>query len=255
MNEKDLGGADAGFPPDGEDLDPEVAAFLRECDEASGEVSSDELSVLLSSVEAQLTQSESGTGGWLKSRSTATRRGLALGSFVALVLFALFAMRGRGLANLPPWAIGVCLGSLGLMVVMSLWVALRPLQAPALSTGKVVTLATLSVGCAIVVAFVPEAAHASTEGAAGMLASPCMYMGLLIGLPVYALSRVLDRGSRLSSILAASAAGLTGNFVLALNCPIHDPAHMLVGHASVVVLFIAGVLAVHAVESRLRDGG
>ncbi|NOY93558.1 MAG: DUF1109 domain-containing protein [Deltaproteobacteria bacterium] len=248
MNTKETSGMD-------EELDPEVAAFLRECDEASGEVSSDDLSGMLSSIEAQVSRSESGTGSWLKSRSTRTRRALAVASFIALSLFAFFAMDGRGLTNLPLWAVGVCLGSLGLMIVLSLWVALRPLQAPALSTGAVTALAALSVGCAVVVAFIPQAAHHSSAGSAGLLASPCMYMGLLIGLPVYALSRVLDRGSRLSSVLAASAAGLTGNFVLALNCPIHDPRHMLLGHASVVVLFIVGVVLVRAVESRLRVQG
>jgi len=241
--------------PDREDIDPDVAAFLSECDDASSEVSADDLQGLLSSVESQLTQSESGTGGWLKSRSTGTRRALALGSFLALAGFALLAMRGRGVADLPAWAIGVCLGSLGLLIALSLWVALRPLQAPALSNGKVGALALLSVGCAVIVAFVPEMAQASADGAAHAMASPCMYMGLLIGLPVYALARVLDRGSRLSSVLAASAAGLTGNFVLALNCPIHSAEHMLVGHASVVLIFLLGVFAVHTVESRLRQRG
>ena len=240
--------------PDRDDIDPDVAEFLRECDQASGDVSADDLQSLLSSMESQLTQSESGTGGWLKSRSTGTRRALSFGSFLALAGLALLRMRGRGVADLPAWAVGVCLGSLGVLIALSLWTALRPLQAPALSHGKVGALALLSVGCAVIVAFVPGLAQTSAAGTAHA-AAPCMYAGLLFGLPVYALARVLDRGPRLSSILAASAAGLTGNFILALDCPNHGREHMLVGHASVVLIFLLGVFAVHAVESRLRRRG
>ena len=69
--------------------------------------------------------------------------------------------------------------------------------------------------------------------------SPCMYLGLLLGIPVYAVLRLVDRGSPLSSVLAASTAGLLANLVLQVHCPVTSVGHRLVGHASIGPILLA----------------
>jgi hypothetical protein len=78
-----------------------------------------------------------------------------------------------------------------------------------------------------------------------MMAGACMGFGLLLGVPVYALLRLVDRGNAFGSLIAASAAGLAGNFVLKAHCAIETTGHVLLGHASVAVLFVVGLGLVH----------
>ena len=60
----------------------------------------------------------------------------------------------------------------------------------------------------------------------------CMGVGLLLGIPVYALLRLVDRGNALGNLVAAAAAGVAGNFVLKAHCAIPGTSHELLGHAS-----------------------
>ena len=72
-----------------------------------------------------------------------------------------------------------------------------------------------------------------------------MGMGLLFGLPVYAIVRLFDRGNTFGSLVAAAAAGLAGNMLLKMHCPVDSTSHVLLGHASVAVLFVVGLGLVH----------
>ena len=75
-------------------------------------------------------------------------------------------------------------------------------------------------------------------------------VGILLGVPVYAVTRLLDRGGTLlGPLLAALAAGLTGNFALQIHCPTNDTQHAMAGHAPVALVF---VLAIGGVELLFR---
>jgi hypothetical protein len=79
----------------------------------------------------------------------------------------------------------------------------------------------------------------------GFMAGACMGVGLLLGVPVYALLRLVDRGNALGSLVAAAAAGVAGNFVLKAHCSIAGTSHELLGHASVALVFVVGLGLVH----------
>jgi len=72
-----------------------------------------------------------------------------------------------------------------------------------------------------------------------------MGVGLLLGVPVYALLRLVDRGNALGNLVAAAAAGVAGNFVLKAHCSIPGTSHELLGHASVALVFVLGLGLVH----------
>jgi hypothetical protein len=99
----------------------------------------------------------------------------------------------------------------------------------------------------VIAAFWPlPAAHAEVHAGGGnIIAGVCMGVGLLLGIPVYALLRLVDRGNALGSLIAAAAAGVAGNFVLKAHCPVPGTAHELLGHASVAMLFVLGLGLVH----------
>ena len=78
----------------------------------------------------------------------------------------------------------------------------------------------------------------------------CMGAGLLLGVPVYALLRLVDRGNAFGSLVAASAAGLAGNFVLKAHCSVPGTSHELMGHASVALVFVLGMGLVHRVTQK-----
>ena len=50
----------------------------------------------------------------------------------------------------------------------------------------------------------------------------CLSVGLLFGIPIYGLLRLLDRGSRISALIASLAAGLTGNMAIHLKCALNN---------------------------------
>lgn len=199
----------------------------------------------------QAREADRGVSGWLRSRPTWLRRLIATSAvFTMLGAIAIFEPRHDlaeiGIAALLPPAL-----ALGVLVLVSIWVALRPMQAPTLSRAKVASLLGICVASAIVVAIYP-ADEVATGGALAVW--PCFGLGLLVGLPVYALTRLLDRGSRISAVLAAGAAGLAGNLALEVKCAMDGAAHGLGGHASVLVLFVLGALAAFWVEGRLLQG-
>ena len=85
-------------------------------------------------------------------------------------------------------------------------------------------------------------------------ASPCMIYGFVFGLPVYGALRFLDPGSsHAARIIAACAAGLAGNMVLELHCPMGGSTHLMAGHASIIVVYVLGVFLIEAMLRARRS--
>jgi hypothetical protein len=124
----------------------------------------------------------------------------------------------------------------------------RPVHLPAIPRWQSLCLVCVAVAATVVATFwpVPPALAATTHGhGGGFIAGVCMGVGLLLGVPVYALLRLVDRGNALGNLVAAAAAGLAGNFVLKAHCSIAGTSHELLGHASVAFVFVVGLGLVH----------
>jgi hypothetical protein len=233
--------------------DPELDGLLAAAGDGGAELSKSELEAMFESVEERVSATRGNPLHWLRSRSTLLRRVLALGSF-----FVIFAVIG-GVMPAGDWAklataeIVLALISLFVLLVASLMVAMRPLHQPELPKSRLLGLAIGSVLATFVLAVTVHGPSGDAHAHAGSLisgATPCMYFGLLVGIPVYGMARLLDRGTYLGPLLAAAAAGLTGNFMLQMRCPISDPLHNVVGHASVALIFVGGILLLESLFRR-----
>jgi len=184
--------------------------------------------------------------GFLRSRSTAVRRMLVLSIFALLGLVGWFAFPLIGAENRSlQWM--VSLVAFCVLLIMAIFMVTRPVHLPALPRWQSICLVCVAVGATMIAAFWPiPAALASThDHGGGFMVGACMGVGLLLGVPVYALLRLVDRGNALGNLVAASAAGVAGNFVLKAHCSIPGTSHELLGHASVALVFVLGLGLVH----------
>lgn len=149
------------------------------------------------------------------------RLALEVGSFLAVfALCVTVVTRGTHLPELPrPWTHGLAAAAVLVVVAVGL---LPP----------------------------PHAHDPHVSRGLGELVSYCGPGGVLMALPVYALVRLLDRGSSVGALAAVSAAGVAANTFLQVHCPITDSAHLLLGHATVGVYLLLGLALIGAIERR-----
>ena len=231
---------------DGAGPDPGLGDRLRELDPAEQPANGELIDRMFANVKGQCNKSDKTIVGFFRSRSTTVRR---------LIVLAVFAILGvAGWYNLalvdesvrdPQWIATLIVFFVLLIVAMMM--VTRPVHWPELPRWQVACLVGVAVGATVLAAFWPGAgAYAAThEHGSGMMAGACMGFGLLLGVPVYASLRLVDRGNAFGSLVAAAAAGLAGNFVLKAHCAIDTTGHVLLGHASVAVLFVLGLGLVH----------
>jgi hypothetical protein len=133
------------------------------------------------------------------------------------------------------------------LLVVAMFMVTRPVHLPALPRWQSMCLACIAVGATVLAAFwpYPSALAATHDHSGGTMVGACMGAGLLLGVPVYGLLRLVDRGNAFGSLVAASAAGLAGNFVLKAHCSVPGTSHELLGHASVALVFVLGLGLVH----------
>ncbi len=219
---------------------------LRELDAPDTPQNRERLDRMFEHVRAQCDQSDRTVRGFLRSRSTVTRRLIALTVFAGLAVLGWFAFPLVGdQARTAQWA--ASLVSFSLLIVLAMLMVTRPVHLPALPRWQSICLVCVAVAATVIAAFWPHpAAHAATtEPSGGIMAGACMGVGLLLGIPVYALLRLVDRGNALGSLVAAAAAGVAGNFVLKAHCSIAGTSHEILGHASVALVFVVGLGLLH----------
>jgi len=205
-----------------------------------------ELDRMFSNVKRKCEQSDKTVAGFLRSRSTTVRRLIVLTVFTGLGIAGYFMipMVDESLRD-PQW-VGTLVAFVVLLCIAMI-VVTRPVHRPELPRWQIVCLVGVAVGATILAALWPGsgASAASHLHDTGVMAGACMGVGLLLGVPVYALLRLVDRGHAFGNLVAAAAAGLAGNFVLKAHCAIETTGHVLLGHASVAVLFVVGLGLVH----------
>jgi hypothetical protein len=234
------------------EIDPRLEKLLEEMEGGGEALPPDELDAMFRALEGRMQEAESKPTWWWRTRSTRARRLVAITTFVVVVALTALLAPSRGVDALSLPSVLATLAALSVLVVASLFVAVRPVHVPALPRWQLVGLVGLSIAATIIVA-VSTGRPMELHGSLFAHASPCMYFGLLAGVPVFAVARLLDRGAILGPILAAAAAGLAGNVALALHCPLATPSHNVAGHASVAVLFVAGIAMVELVLRRRRS--
>jgi len=219
---------------------------LRELDASGTPDSGPVFEHMFSEMKAQCDKSDRTLAGFLRSRSTAVRRMIVLSIFALLGLLGWFAFPLIGAENRSvQWT--VSLVAFCTLLIMAIFMVTRPVHLPALPRWQSICLVCVAVGATMIAAFWPiPAALASThDHGGGFMVGACMGVGLLLGVPVYALLRLVDRGNALGNLVAAAAAGVAGNFVLKAHCSIPGTSHELLGHASVAVVFVLGLGLVH----------
>jgi hypothetical protein len=236
--------SDATERPESE-LDPELQDWLAEARALDREAPSADYAAMLERVEEDIAAAEARPAFWLETRATWARRAMGALSALAVVLLFGVAMTKRDLGALSPLHLGVALGALGVLLAASVHQALRPLHRPPLPAWARIGLGALTLAATFTLALFPVPDAHALSPASGPWVSPCLFYGLLAGLPVYLALRLLDRSAGHAPLLASCAAGLAGNLALQLHCPRSDPQHLMLGHFSVALVFIAGLALLH----------
>jgi len=224
---------------------------LRGLDAADAPQSGAQMDRMFADMKAQCDKNDRTIAGFLRSRSTMVRRLIVLSVFSLLAIIGWFVFPLVGdQARTVQWT--ASLVTFCVLFVVAMFMVTRPVHLPALPRWQSMCLACIAVGATILAAFWPHpAAQAAThDHTGGVMAGACMGVGLLLGVPVYALLRLVDRGNAFGSLVAASAAGLAGNFVLKAHCSVPGTSHELLGHASVALVFVVGLGLVHRVTQK-----
>ncbi len=214
----------------------------------AGAAASFDMDDLFKGLEQQIEEKRAKPLTRLREQPTSVRRGIAVTALLGLVAFIGLVIPRTDISQVTEWSFLAAAVGMTLLGAIATFVALRPSHVPELPTHRVVLLSALAVLATVVVAFLP-APHehvmtAPADANALKMAMPCMFFGLVMAFPVYFVIRMLDRKSHLSAVVGGSVAGLIANVALQLKCPLHDTHHFLVGHTSVLVLFLLGTAAI-----------
>jgi hypothetical protein len=202
-----------------------------------------DVDALFAGVKTRIDVEDRGLRGYLRSRPTWLRIAIGLVA-IALVVGPVLWLRPRGdMDEYPRGRMLLTILSMSVSLVITMAVALRPAYRPPLSRALIGAIAGVVLLMIFLLSSIPVPGFAHPEQALMEhlpQAMPCFYFGVLFGAPVYLLVRALDHEvTRLAALLAASTAGLTANLVLHLHCPNTHPQHILLGHFSVAVVFLA----------------
>ncbi len=219
-----------------------------------------DVAALLSQTELQLSR-ERGLLAWLRSRQTPLR--LAFGVGVALIPAAaqLAFSRRHDLGDYPLPRLLLAVVIFLVIVVVATRTLLSPLYRP--KSSRALTLAAalafiLPFGlAALAPAYAQTASHVEMQRSFLYQAGVCLRYGTLLSLPAIVLFVAMDRQlarGRFFLTLAASIGGVAGNFALLLHCPNEQPAHQLLGHATVgLVLLVCIGAAILFARFRSRN--
>ena len=176
-------------------------------------------------------------------------RWLLMVGAAALLAAVTFALAPRAdFAIYPRERMLVTLAWFAIAAGVAAWLALRPVYLARPERSWVLAAAAFALLGPLLTAIVPLGITTPVAHGAPQKLWPwaygCFAGGVTAGLVALVIGRLLDRGAPLASgqvVLAGAAAGLVGAIALQLHCPIHQPLHLLLGHASVPVGLIAGL--------------
>ena len=202
-------------------------------------------------LEAELAReiaAEQGVRAELRALSTPRRIVLVLIPLVVLAGITLSLRPRLDLAVYPGARMGLVLGVVGALMLLSVLLALWSLAwRPVPDAVRKLAIALAPIALFVLYALPPaHTAHPAplqTEGLTALLvrALPCLVVGSMVAASAFFFLRVFDRGATRASWLFAACAGLYANLLLQLHCSVTAPAHMLLGHLGVALLALLAV--------------
>jgi hypothetical protein len=182
---------------------------------------------------------ETGPRAWLRSRPSRLRFALVLVPLL-LVLIAGGLLRQRAdFAQYPLLRVGLllCVYFLAILLAFAKKLSELPRRDPLRDH---LALLAFAIAVPVLAGFAPATEVSRQAGAEG--AFGCFAYGALLTLPIALLLWTLDRDDRPSLrtvCLSAAALGLSANLLLELHCGNGNPAHVLLGHASLGLAWLA----------------
>lgn len=197
-------------------------------------------------------RNEGGIGEWLRSRRSAVRVAMGLASVSLLVIVIAARPRHDQYPALHLTALSMLFAA-GIFVGVA--ETLAPLSRP-LSSKRTQALALALLLTPASYAVASQWLHHEAAGSVPLIHSAwsCFRSGVVIALLAFLLLRWLDRASPVAAsrrqlVLALAAAGLVGNLALLLHCSVADPAHILLGHASLGIAMAACALGIRRLRT------
>jgi len=233
-------------------MDGDADTWMAQLEGGSELGGSGDLEALFEKVQGSVDRDQ-GAIGWLKSRSTPKRIAAALTVPAVLVAFQLLTKLRPDISVYPVGrmtleVVALLVGTVGATVM-----ALRPLQRAHRPAFTWAWLALVLAVPFLMAATGPAhlAYPASLEGVGDDFwrrAMACFGYGVAMAAPAWVALALFDRQSSRAGtvvLIAGAVSGLVGNFVLHVHCPLTDPTHLLVGHATVgiALLPIAAAIA------------
>jgi hypothetical protein len=196
----------------------------------------DELEKLLTGTHERI-KADRGLLAWLRCRPTSQRFGLVLLSLAGLMAATLWRFQRPDFATYP----AVRMAATFSVYLVALALSIRELVRPLYTRGRTELFIVLTGALPLLVAALPAAARSEDAPGIGH-GHDCIPVGMLAGFLLMLLVRACDRAPRVGTgpaLLLGNTAGLFGNLVLMLHCPIDRPTHLLVTHALLGVALAA----------------
>ncbi len=197
---------------------------------------------------------------WLYELPTSTRY-LILLQVAALfpLIISMFKLR-PDFSHYPPIRMSVLLGTFTVLLLLHVWIILRPLHKPDLPVWFThIMLPTLGVIIPMALALLPRPYHPphyvpANTGVLLFDIVECILIGVALSAPFLLTTHLFARFKPELSFLGMSAVagGLVSSIGLQLLCPKESPTHLLFGHSIVGILLFAGLWFINQKKQRSK---
>ncbi len=196
----------------------------------------DELEKLLTGTHERI-KADRGVLAWLRCRPTSQRFALILLALAGLMALTLAGFQRPDFAAYPAPRMAITFSVYLVALALSIGELVRPLY----TRGRTELFIVVTGALPLLVAALPAAMRVEDVPSVGH-GHDCIPVGMLAGFLLMLIVRTFDRAPRIGTgpaLLLGNTAGLFGNLVLMLHCPIDRPAHLLVTHALLGVALAA----------------
>jgi hypothetical protein len=197
----------------------------------------DELEKLLTGTHERI-KADRGVLAWLRCRPTSQRFGMVLLALASAMALTLWKFQRPDFIVYPAPRLAITFSVYLVALALSIRELVRPLYT---GRGRTELFIVLTGALPLLVAALPAAIRSEDAPTIGH-GHDCIPVGMLAGFLLMLIVRAFDRAPRIGTgpaLLLGNTAGLFGNLILMLHCPIDRPTHLLVTHALLGVALAA----------------